>query len=595
MIVLLFMVVALILITSVLAVTGNNIQIAGLHRDGVRALELAHAGLTEGWQRLEFGPHVIGIAACPGSTTFTPSIVSVLASRESLATRICLRASTGDVTTYEVQADSTVERAVRRLSLIVIVIQRNIVPDIILAKTFGTQGAGKIPDGDIYAAGAVRLKNNASTWPDEPGPPPQRVFAGWYVRPVQPDRDACYARPCTGLGWGVDADEVYPGTRRSVHQASIQGLDILQNTCATYDGCPNQPTAPGADSWAVVSSDLAGAINAAQTTLNVPVADSEKFAFSGVVQIDSERIAFSGRTGAVLTGLTRGAGGTTAASHTAGTTVYLGGPTCAVAATGGSPLTASGVRAEDPSQPADPAGADPAAKPIVSYGFDLDATAGSVLNAGIGSCGFPYRYFSETIDAKTRYFKMIVYEHWKQTYFDTSTYSDTPQFAAIPPFPAGSFFTDALTPRTTVTAPPSTLNNGSNIDIGCPSPVPAGTTCTAGSTPGVPRIVFLTGPAGTTWRFEGSLAGYGTLVIEGDLDIRGTIDYKGTIFVRDPDGNPANGGGTVFGTGTAKVTGGLVTQNPSSITGTLTITAGANPNPAAERQLVVIPGAMWER
>src|SRR2546428_13301024 len=45
--VLLFVVLMFILITAMLTVTGNEVVIAGLQKDGVRATELAQAGIPE--------------------------------------------------------------------------------------------------------------------------------------------------------------------------------------------------------------------------------------------------------------------------------------------------------------------------------------------------------------------------------------------------------------------------------------------------------------------------------------------------------------------------------------------------------------------
>jgi hypothetical protein len=66
---------------------------------------------------------------------------------------------------------------------------------------------------------------------------------------------------------------------------------------------------------------LATSIGATDTTLAVDNASS--LPNSGTVLIDSERIVYSGKSGNQLTGLTRGANGTTAASHSANALVTL--------------------------------------------------------------------------------------------------------------------------------------------------------------------------------------------------------------------------------------------------------------------------------
>jgi hypothetical protein len=66
-------------------------------------------------------------------------------------------------------------------------------------------------------------------------------------------------------------------------------------------------------------STLSSAINASVTSLTM--ASSTSFPSSGTIIIDSELIAYTGNSGGTLTGLTRGASGTTAAAHSSGATV----------------------------------------------------------------------------------------------------------------------------------------------------------------------------------------------------------------------------------------------------------------------------------
>jgi hypothetical protein len=67
------------------------------------------------------------------------------------------------------------------------------------------------------------------------------------------------------------------------------------------------------------TSTLSSGINTSATTLSMASASS--FPSSGTVQIDQELITYTGVSGNDLTGLTRGANGTTAASHSSGDTV----------------------------------------------------------------------------------------------------------------------------------------------------------------------------------------------------------------------------------------------------------------------------------
>jgi hypothetical protein len=80
----------------------------------------------------------------------------------------------------------------------------------------------------------------------------------------------------------------------------------------------------GLGSWGGVqqgqfTSTLSSGINASVTSLTM--ASSTSFPSSGTVQIDSELITYTGNSGGTLSGLTRGASGTTAAIHSSGATV----------------------------------------------------------------------------------------------------------------------------------------------------------------------------------------------------------------------------------------------------------------------------------
>ena len=67
------------------------------------------------------------------------------------------------------------------------------------------------------------------------------------------------------------------------------------------------------------TSTLSSSINTSVTSLSM--ASSTSFPSSGTVLIDNELISYTGNSGGTLSGLTRGASGTTAASHSSGATV----------------------------------------------------------------------------------------------------------------------------------------------------------------------------------------------------------------------------------------------------------------------------------
>lgn len=68
------------------------------------------------------------------------------------------------------------------------------------------------------------------------------------------------------------------------------------------------------------STTLNGALNSSDTTIVVTSAAS--FTATGTIEIDSELITYSGKTGTSFTGCTRGTNGTTAASHLNGASIY---------------------------------------------------------------------------------------------------------------------------------------------------------------------------------------------------------------------------------------------------------------------------------
>lgn len=79
-------------------------------------------------------------------------------------------------------------------------------------------------------------------------------------------------------------------------------------------------------SQTLAANTLNGAITAGSPATGgaLTVASTTGFPTSGTVHVDSEQITYTGVSGATLTGITRGANGTTAASHSNGTAVVLG-------------------------------------------------------------------------------------------------------------------------------------------------------------------------------------------------------------------------------------------------------------------------------
>lgn len=214
-VVLLFMVLTFILITTMLVAAGNEAILSGLHRDTVRALELAQAGVQEGVARIQQGhPYT------PGFTSSLNPSVTVTVIHRVIGTNSAYQ---------EIQSTAKVGQVTRRVSALVL--QRSTVapPDITLAERVTEQGNGKITSGDAYSRTFFVYKQD---------PTPGFTYAGWRISKNPPGPVAsCYTNAqCTSSGW----PNWYPGTRRAEYQTSDLGSDILAQTnhCNAGDGGP---------------------------------------------------------------------------------------------------------------------------------------------------------------------------------------------------------------------------------------------------------------------------------------------------------------------------------------------------------------------
>jgi hypothetical protein len=137
--------------------------------------------------------------------------------------------------------------------------------------------------------------------------------------------DANSAATGTLLGTLTPASDVFGAASGAV----ITAAAITQDSAADNSGTPGWvrvyrtgDTAPGSsaatsdrrlDMAAGPGTLLNGAINNAVTTITVD--STAGFGNTGELLIDSERITYTGRTGTTFTGCTRGANGSSAASH----------------------------------------------------------------------------------------------------------------------------------------------------------------------------------------------------------------------------------------------------------------------------------------
>ena len=114
------------------------------------------------------------------------------------------------------------------------------------------------------------------------------------------------------------------GSNESGSGASTSGGIRVKHYYPVGPAVETASTGWGLGSWGGVkqgqfTSTLSADINASATSLTM--ASSTSFASSGTVIIDNELITYTANSGGTLSGLTRGANGTTAASHSSGDTV----------------------------------------------------------------------------------------------------------------------------------------------------------------------------------------------------------------------------------------------------------------------------------
>lgn len=92
--------------------------------------------------------------------------------------------------------------------------------------------------------------------------------------------------------------------------------NLTSDTGSIYQG----PSAKEQLTSANSSTTLSTTVNAAATTFSV--GSTTGFLNHGVLYIESEIVYYSGKTGSAFTGITRGTGGSTAASHNSGVLIY---------------------------------------------------------------------------------------------------------------------------------------------------------------------------------------------------------------------------------------------------------------------------------
>src|SRR3989441_1763339 len=219
--VLLFVVLMFILITAMLTVTGNEIVIAGLQKDGVRATELAQAGIQEAIARVASGRPYTGAAGWASSI-------------DPRVTVTVTRVYPGANSAY-LQIDSTasnIGRATRRLTALVLQEVVAFPPNVTFANNVTEQGSAAIPCGDAYAQTYIQYKDYPS---NSCGGPASLTYTGYRVSKVNPGLvAACYThdgaapKGCVAANPGnTDVAKWYPATRLTTPETSTLGQDIL--------------------------------------------------------------------------------------------------------------------------------------------------------------------------------------------------------------------------------------------------------------------------------------------------------------------------------------------------------------------------------
>lgn len=240
--VLAFMTLTFILITSMLALTGNEILLAGIQRDGVRALDLAQAGAQEAIHRMAEGrPHLREFSASLDTNGAVPPNATVSVVRHHTGT------NAGYV---EVRATASAGLSTRRITVLALQRGAAMPPNIVLAESVVQQEGAEIACGDVYARGFVQYwidpNRAASRCPAEPPGQPSVTYAGWRVSvcadPGGPCSAAgevppCYRAPCPA-SLNADTSRWYPATRLAVPEDSPVGRELgaLVNRCPAGGG-----------------------------------------------------------------------------------------------------------------------------------------------------------------------------------------------------------------------------------------------------------------------------------------------------------------------------------------------------------------------
>jgi hypothetical protein len=544
--VLLFVVLIFILISAMLAVSGNEAIVASLQRDSVQAEDLAQAGIQEGIRRVQNGRYSAQFTSavpCPTTATWCgagwPGVTVTV-------TRVYIGTNAGYL---QIDATATAGRATRHLTALVLQQVIAFPPNITFAASVASNGAASISCGDVYSSSFIQYKN----YPTNSAPgctnPPPITYAGWQMSKVAPGVVAtCYtnggAAPngCVAANPGnADVARWWPGTRVTVAASSSAGQAIQTFKNLTD---PTKPTCGGAGPQ-----------------------------YNGTMP-----------SGAILQ------------TEAAGGSVKIWGYDTDIPPAAQSQLVAGlfpcGLPYEWISSP-------PPGQP----GALSDPNTGVALTNGICADGVTLgcRWF------KTIIFEQWFQNYWRfdqiqltpvkrgngsgtQACVDAICLSGNvqpdllayPQFGAVPPFP------DTSTVMSNYDCMLYSPAGGTLNSFPQTGTKPNGSPCTmtdlgTASNPGI----FVMGCAsGGSWTINGNLVGYGTLVLNCNAVINGTVTYNGTIIVN---------GQLQAGTGNVTVNGGLVALSTLQLIGNITVNGGGTVTSVPTGTSNVFGKAWWER
>src|SRR3989454_5205835 len=199
--VLLFVVLMFILITAMLTVTGNEIVIAGLQKDGMRATDLAQAGIQEAIARVASGRPYTAVG---GWTSSIDPRVTVT------VTRVFPGANSAYLQIDSVA--SNIGKATRRLTALVLQQVIAFPPNVTFAYSVTEQGSADISCGDAYSQTFLRYKNFPSNSCGGAARPPSTGPGGWEKTPR--GRHPSLAPPESGGGGTPRTPRPATGTRR---------------------------------------------------------------------------------------------------------------------------------------------------------------------------------------------------------------------------------------------------------------------------------------------------------------------------------------------------------------------------------------------